>query len=335
MALVVTSAPWQQVNMPALDLRRFLSYGLAEGVGSSTAMAVSQRAAGANMSVDIAVGDAIVQGDSVTNQGKYFAYNDAVFNLTGFTAAHATLPRIDRVTLRVRDAFHGDAANDFSFQIVTGTATSGATLANLTGAAAIPNSQLLLANILIPAASASIVDANIDTAIRAVSTFGGGSAVPTGSLTPFAGSTAPSGWFLCDGTAISRTTYATLFGIIATTYGVGDGSTTFNLPDMRGRLPVGKGTHADVDTLGENEGVGTVGNRTPKHGHTHTLTLPNHIHTLLNDGGGVSGPGGTAGGQVNSQNTSNPTTLPAINGAVGPDTLNTAPYLTLNYIIKS
>lgn len=166
MALSVTSAPFQQVSMPALDLRRYLGAGLQEGVASATDMAVAQRGAGANFSVDIAAGEALIQGDTVANQGRYYVLNDAVFNLTGFTTANATNPRIDRVTLRVRDAFHGDAANDVSFQIVTGTATAGATLANLNGAAAVPNSQLLLANILIPATATTVTTANIDTTVR-------------------------------------------------------------------------------------------------------------------------------------------------------------------------
>lgn len=62
----------------------------------------------------------------------------------------------------------------------------------------------------------------------------------TGVVFPFAGSTAPAGWLLCDGSAVSRATYATLFGVIGTTYGAGDGSTTFNLPDLRGRVVAGR-----------------------------------------------------------------------------------------------
>lgn len=58
--------------------------------------------------------------------------------------------------------------------------------------------------------------------------------VPTGSTQMFAGLTAPRGWLIADGRAVSRTTYAALFAVIGTTYGAGDGSTTFNLPDMRG-----------------------------------------------------------------------------------------------------
>lgn len=68
--------------------------------------------------------------------------------------------------------------------------------------------------------------------------------IPSGMLAPFAGTSAPSGWFLCYGQAVSRTTYAALFTAIGTTYGTGDGSTTFNLPDLRGR------TIAGVDDMG-------------------------------------------------------------------------------------
>lgn len=71
------------------------------------------------------------------------------------------------------------------------------------------------------------------------STVGGASA-PVGTVMPTALSNAPVGWLLCYGQAISRTSYATLFNAIGTTYGAGDGSTTFNLPDMRGRVAVGK-----------------------------------------------------------------------------------------------
>lgn len=62
---------------------------------------------------------------------------------------------------------------------------------------------------------------------------------PPGMLAPYAGKTAPEGWLLCDGSAVSRTAYAALFAVIGTTYGVGNGSTTFTLPDLRGRVAAG------------------------------------------------------------------------------------------------
>lgn len=77
--------------------------------------------------------------------------------------------------------------------------------------------------------------------------------VPVGSLIMFAGAAAPTGWILCDGSAVSRTTYATLYSQIGVVYGAGDGSTTFNLPDLRQRFPLGKaasGTGVDLGSTG-------------------------------------------------------------------------------------
>lgn len=81
--------------------------------------------------------------------------------------------------------------------------------------------------------------------------------VPTGAIMPFAGASAPSGYLLCNGAAVSRTAYAALFSVIGTSYGSGDGSTTFNVPDLRETAPVGIGTRGsgtsrhDVYTLGQ------------------------------------------------------------------------------------
>lgn len=70
--------------------------------------------------------------------------------------------------------------------------------------------------------------------------------MPVGTYIQFAGSSAPGGYLACDGTAVSRTTYADLFAVVSTTYGVGDGSTTFNLPDARGLVMVGAGAHGTM-----------------------------------------------------------------------------------------
>jgi len=72
---------------------------------------------------------------------------------------------------------------------------------------------------------------------------------PVGSVIAYSSTTAPAGWLLADGTAVSRTTYANLFAIIGTTYGVGDNSTTFNVPNLSSRLPVGVGTGTKVATF--------------------------------------------------------------------------------------
>ncbi len=100
--------------------------------------------------------------------------------------------------------------------------------------------------------------------------------IPPGFIGEFGGTSAPDGWLLCDGTAVSRTTYAALFAAIGTTWGVGNGSTTFNIPDFRRRVSVGSG----------GSGTGTLGNATGNTGgaETHTMTeaeLVGHTHDLL------------------------------------------------------
>ena len=73
--------------------------------------------------------------------------------------------------------------------------------------------------------------------------------VPTGGILPYGGSSAPSNFLLCNGAAVSRSTYATLLGVIGTTFGTGDGSTTFNVPDLRARAPIGVGAVTKVATF--------------------------------------------------------------------------------------
>ena len=73
-------------------------------------------------------------------------------------------------------------------------------------------------------------------------------AFPPGGIMLSAAQTVPTGWLRCDGSAVSRTTYSALFSAISTAFGAGDGSTTFNLPDYRGRVPIGSGAGAGLTT---------------------------------------------------------------------------------------
>lgn len=125
-----------------------------------------------------------------------------------------------------------------------------------------------------------------------INTAGPTAIVPSGTVLDYAGPTAPSGWTECDGSAISRTTFSALFTAIGTTWGVGDGSTTFNVPDLRRRTCVGRGG-ASTGTLGntigstggeENHVLSVAELATHNHGvtdpgHTHTVTDPGHNHT--------------------------------------------------------
>lgn len=156
----------------------------------------------------------------------------------------------------------------------------------------------------------------------------------TGMVIPYAGSSEPTGWLLCSGQAVSRTTYADLFTLIGTTYGVGDGSTTFNVPDMRGNFPLGKDnmggssrnrvTATEADTLGDEEGA-----------ETHTLTeseIPDHTHDIQ---GATAAGSGTSGFDRLTNNGSASDLTTKSSSAGGGAHNNMPPYMTLNYLIKT
>lgn len=146
---------------------------------------------------------------------------------------------------------------------------------------------------------------------------------------------APTGYLLCDGSAVSRATYFnlnSLFGAASYPYGAGDGSTTFNLPDFRGRVAVGVGTHGDVDQLAENEGA-ALGDRRPKH--KHTVNDPGHTHVYTNPGSSL-GTGGAGG--VSGPNNNQPTTAAVTGVTVGPQAnspVDGPAFQTINFIIKT
>ncbi len=146
-----------------------------------------------------------------------------------------------------------------------------------------------------------------------------------GAIVPFAGGDVPEGWLACDGSAVSRTGYAALFGTIGTTWGKGDGSTTFNLPDLRGRFPLGSsGSYAIGATGGEE---------------THTLTpaeMPAHSHAInvyehKNNGGAKS----VHRTQWTDANDANPAKIRTdVIGETQPHN-NMPPYAAMGYIIST
>lgn len=194
---------------------------------------------------------------------------------------------------------------------------------------------------------------------------------PVGSIHQYSGSQAPQGYLLCQGQAVSRTVYAALFNVLGTTYGTGDGSTTFNVPNLLGRVPVGK---ADSGTFTNLNATGGVESHTlsipemPSHTHIqnqHNHTQNSHNHSQNSHSHGIRGgymaptaqsgftnttaaaggnygfvynnPAGTSDATATNQATTatnQATTATNQNTGGGGAHNNLQPYNTVNYIIK-
>lgn len=164
------------------------------------------------------------------------------------------------------------------------------------------------------------------------------SPVPTGALLPYGGAAAPTGFLLCDGSVVSRTTYAALFTAIGTTFGAGDGSTTFGLPDMRQRFPLGKAASGTGNTLGGSGGA-----------IDHVHTGPSHTHdvTVLRDGWSFNqnipavtgrlrtGDAAGAGAEASAAQANGNQTFTSAAGGTGNTGTANPPFLALNFIIKT
>lgn len=158
-----------------------------------------------------------------------------------------------------------------------------------------------------------------------------GGLAPAGVVLPFAGASAPTGWLLCFGQAVSRTTYASLFTALGTSYGVGDGSTTFALPDLRGRIPGGKdnmgGTAASrLTTAGAGVDGATIGASGGTQTHALTQAQLPALTFLTTNNTGSGAP---------SLDFSGPDNLGFYSVGGGTAHNNTQPTLILNYIIKT
>ena len=141
-----------------------------------------------------------------------------------------------------------------------------------------------------------------------------------GTILPYAGSTAPDNYMICDGSAISRTTYNELFATIGTTFGAGNGSTTFNIPNLKGRVPVGlDSSQTEFDTLGETGGSKYL----QQHNHAYDIKIN-------------SGSGDVGQYLIVANNTGTPYAgaTGAISNTGTGDSGNLQPYQVVNYIIK-
>ena len=179
-----------------------------------------------------------------------------------------------------------------------------------------------------------------------------GGILPAGMVMGWATATAPIGWLICNGAAIDRTLYAELFAVIGTTYGNGDGLTTFNLPNLAGKVM--RGSALVTYPLGASGGADSItlnSNQIPVHTHPVSITDPGHAHNVVlsgmyNDGDSGSGIvyagqslGGTAGPRTSDPNAAQTATT-GITASAGNNTTTSSPidirdsYQALNYIIK-
>lgn len=173
--------------------------------------------------------------------------------------------------------------------------------------------------------------------------------VNTGLIVPWGSSSVPSGFLECGGSAVSRTTYADLFAVVGTTYGVGDGSTTFNVPNLTDRLAVSKSPSLALgSTGGANTVVGT-GNIGGSIGSTVLTAGELAAHTHTSGAGTGTGAGANFDSDSSPNATANPGTAISINPSggggghdhpmaanfVGGSNSTLQPYLTVMYIIKT
>lgn len=199
------------------------------------------------------------------------------------------------------------------------------------------------------------------------------SPIPPGAISMYGGSTAPSGWLLCNGLEVSRVDYSALFAAIGTTYGVGNNTSTFNLPDLQNRFPLGYGNATWATPLGKKAGSASatliqhnhdVGDHAHDITHEHTSTIGdggehdhsgNTLQNANNTGSNhyvrplgypadethtVTNPGGTHSHSITvdafsgSTSTSNAGTT-GYRGVTSNGTQNLPPYIALNFIIKT
>ena len=192
---------------------------------------------------------------------------------------------------------------------------------------------------------------NVDTSGIVGASSGG---TITGEVKMWATGTAPTGYLLCDGSLVSRTTYALLFSVIGTTFGPGDSSTTFNLPNFRDRMPVGAGISYSANTTGGSKDSILV-----SHSHTASVTDPGHFHYLVsgstsnatdpspsnyltisgNRGGGVYGYSlcAEAPTPVNGKSESKTAGITVANDTQGTSATgaNLPPYIGIHFIIRT
>jgi len=186
----------------------------------------------------------------------------------------------------------------------------------------------------IPSGPTASVGTN--TTQLATTAFTLANSVPTGVINMWGTATAPTGYLLCAGAAVSRSTYSALFAVISTTFGVGDGSTTFNLPNYTNRMPYGT-------TLAATGGSADAVVVSHTHTATSTVTDPTHTHNSVGNGApngagagiALTNPGNSPGLATAAASTGITVATTNATAGVSGTNANLPPYLGINFIIKT
>jgi microcystin-dependent protein len=283
----------QNVDYPARIDRTVFDSIWTEGVLGTTSLLVAPSSPVA-MSVQVAAGVAVIQGDNQVFQGKYLAREQASTTGIPISAAPGSGSRHDLVVLQVRDPnATGPAGDDAVIAVVTGTPSPSPV------DPAVPASSLVLARVRVPAGTGSITSGLIDdlrvfskdaydtlannsVSLSALSPTVREALAPTGSIMAFAGSTAPAGWLLCDGAPYFSAMYSALFAVIGNQYNNSAGQVSppagqFRVPILQGRIAVGLDAgQTEFDQLGETGGAKTVTLSDAQSGlvaHSHTVNV--------------------------------------------------------------
>jgi microcystin-dependent protein len=270
-------------DMTAAEMRMYASF-FSPGVVGDTAWKVVP-GSGLAVNVGTTIDDLAVVKGVDAGQGNYLVRpGGAPPHAITLSAAHVADDRIDQIYIVVQDIQYD------------GGTVSMARIARRTGdVAASPvapgpdanwSAFLLLATVLINNGATSIAAGDVTdarTQAGLASSVGlQSSRGPTGVVDMYAGASIPPDSLLCNGQVVSRTTYAKLFAAIGTTWGVGNGTTTFGIPDMRGRAPRGVAASTPGNALGQYHGADTHVHSGPYHSHTNPSTggVGDHQHWI-------------------------------------------------------